>query len=507
MYYVIPIGSNLIDLRGYYFSHRNFPIYLIFFTIVITLIFLLGPQTYSEPIGLGNSSIILSNTTFDSINPYFSVSDNSIYAVWISNLNPNNSEVLFKKIDENSKSISGAVNISNTSGISNLVKLSNSGDNVYITWEDKQTDKWKLLFSKSHDNGDHFSKVTILSNVTGNVHLHDLSSEGKNVFVLWAANENTSSSNKEIFFMKSHDGGNSFGNVLNLSKDKDDSLDPHMVINQNGSIIYIVWTKCDTKNDDPECSVAFTRSLDRGNTFTGSKIIEVDKFLPQRSNNTSRNTAFNYNSNVFPTYLLDNSIENERISSINPTVYTTLEGKQVYVLWEQNTFGKGDSEIFVKSSDDYGNSFNSTINISNSSGTSRLAHGDILGQELYVTWADTLNQSGTFDVLLRKINAKNHPGKVLNLSNNSGNSISPYLWISKNDKIYVTWIDITNESSVLFWTMDPSESTVTKKILKSEKTDVYTNPMIIETEDKIWISWVESNSDINKIVLMHQEKL
>ncbi|HKQ22699.1 MAG TPA: sialidase family protein, partial [Nitrososphaeraceae archaeon] len=394
------------------------------------MISFLGHQRYSESIGLENSGIILSNTKYNSINPYFSVSNNNIYSTWVSNLSPNNSEILFKKIDVNSKSLYRTVNISNTIGISNVVKLSTSDHNVYVTWEDKQTDKWKLLFSKSHDKGIKFGAVTDLSNATGNVHLHDLASAGNNVFVLWAANENTSSSNKEIFFRKSQDGGDSFDNGLNLSKDNDDSLDPHMVVNQNGSIIYVVWTRCDTKHDDPDCSVAFTRSLDQGNTFTDSKIIDADKLLPQGSNSTTRNESFDYNSNVIPPFLLDNFTVNEEISSINPIVFTTLEGKQVYVLWEQNTFGKGDSDIFLKSSNDYGNSFNPTINISNSSGTSRLARGDILGEDLYVTWADTLNQTGTFDILLTKINAHNQLGKVLNLSNNPGNSVSPYLWIS-----------------------------------------------------------------------------
>ena len=107
--------------------------------------------------------------------------------------------------------------------------------------------------------------------------------------------------------------------------------------------------------------------------------------------------------------------------------------------------------------------------------------------------------------MLRKIDAKNQLGKVLNLSNNSGNSVSPYLWISDN-KIYVAWIENTNDSSVLLSIIDIFGSTVTKKIVKSDHTDVYTNPMIFDTEDKLWIAWTESNKDVNKIVLVDQEK-
>lgn len=497
---------NLKSLLVCYCSLRNFMIYTIFFAICVILISFLGPQTYAESIGVENSGLILNNKSLDSINPYFSVSNNSIYAVWISNLDPKNSEVLFKKVDENSNSLSGTVNISNTSGTSNLVKLSSSEDNVYITWEDKQADKWKLLFSKSHNKGTSFGAVTNLSNDTGNVHLHDQVSVKNNVYVLWAANENISSSNKEIFFRTSHDGGNSFSDEVNLSNDNDDSLDPQMVINQNGSIIYIVWTKCNTEHDDPECSIDFTRSFDYGNTFTTSKIVNTVKSLPQwTNNNSSNNTAFSFNSSIIPAQLSNNSTTNERISLINPIVFTTNEGKQVYVLWEQSTFGKGDSEILLTASMDYGNSFNSTINISNSSGTSRSAHGEILGEELYVTWADTLNQTGTFDVLLRKIDSRNQLGKVLNLSNNLDNSVSPFMWMS-NNRIYVAWSDNTNDSSVLLSIIDPSKSTIAKKILKADQRDVYTNPMVFETENELWIAWTESRNNFNNIVLLNLEK-
>jgi hypothetical protein len=208
---------------------------------------------------------------------------------------------------------------------------------------------------------------------------------------------------------------------------------------------------------------------------------------------------------MIPLHLLNNLTVDERISSINPIVFTTLEGNQVYVLWEQSTFGKGDSELFLTSSNDYGNSFNSTINISNSSGTSRLAQGHILGEELYVTWADTLNQSGTFDVMLRKIDTNNQLGKALNLSNNSGNSVYPYLFIN-NSRIYVTWIDDTNKSAVLLWTIESSGSPIIKEIASSEKKEVYANPLIFDSGERVWFAWTQSNNEINKIVIDNQDR-
>ena len=176
----------------------------------------------------------------------------------------------------------------------------------------------------------------------------------------------------------SQDEGDSFNDTLNLSNDIDDSLDPRMAINQNGSI-YMTWTECDTKHDDPICSIAFTSSLDRGNTFTTSKIVS-NKILPLEGYEgySSFNGTVVNATQIRYFLILENVTVQETINSINPTVFTTLEGKRVYVLWEQSIFGKGDSEIFLTVSNDYGKSFNSTINISNTSGISRLAHGQTL---------------------------------------------------------------------------------------------------------------------------------
>jgi hypothetical protein len=480
---------------------------VVIYSMVIISVFFIGALFNSESFAIKDSTLILSDTTLDSVNPQFSMSGNHIYASWVSNINSNNSDIMFKKIDKHSKSFTNTMDISNTSGVSNIIKLRNSENNVYITWEDKQADNWKLLFRKSQDHGKKFGNVINLSKTTGNVHLHDLSVIGKKVFVVWAANENTSSTNKDVFFRKSLDHGDSFSDTINLSNSNDDSLDPHMATNYNGSLIYIVWTECDIKHDDPICSIVFTGSLDYGNTFTIPKKVSNSNFPLHR---TMNHTAIdNTTNNAYPsaqdTYLFNNPTVQERINSINPTVFSTLDGKIVYVLWEQAKFGEGGSEIFLTVSLNYGKYFNSTLNVSNTSGFSRLAQGQLVGEDLYVAWSDTLEHNKTFDVILRKIDAKYMPGKVINLSNNTGNSVSPYILVS-NDTIFVAWSDDTNNGSISLWTGDISGSSATTKTMTNEQAEIYISPLIFDTEDKVWIAWTKYNDDNHKIVLVDQEK-
>jgi hypothetical protein len=475
--------------------------------MIIISFYFIGPAFNSESFTIEGSTLILSDTTLDSINPQFSMSDNHIYASWVSNTNPQNSDVMFKKIDKDSKSFTNTIDISNTSGVSNIINLRNSENNVYITWEDKQADHWRLLFRKSQDNGKKFGDVINLSKTTGNVHLHDLSVLGKKVFVVWAANENISSTNKDIFFRKSLDHGNSFSDTINLSNSDDDSLDPHMATNHNGSMIYIVWTECDSKHDDPICSIVFTRSLNEGNTFTIPKKVSNSNFPLNET--TSQigfdNTTNNAYSNVQDHYLFNNASVHEEINSINPTVFSTDDGKKVYVLWEQAKIGAGNSEIFLTISENYGKSFNSAINVSNTSGVSRLAQGQLVAEDFYVTWSDTLEHNKTFDVMLRKIDAKNIAGNVINLSNNSGNSVSPYLLVS-NNRIFVVWSDDTNNASISLWTGDTSGSPAIVKTMTDEQAEIYTNPSIFDSGAKVWIAWTGYNNDNHKIVLVEQEK-
>ncbi len=451
-----------------------------------------------------NSTLILSNITHDSINPEISVSGEDIYSSWISNISSNNSEVMFSPISNVSLLPTNIINISKTPGISNIIKLKSIKNNVYITWEDKQSNKWELLFRNSKDGGKTFSNLQNLSDTSGNVHLHDLSASGNNVFVVWAANENVTSTNKDVFFKRSINLGDSFDKTINLSNNPDDSLDPHIITNANGSIIYVVWTECDIKHDDPVCDILFTKSMNQGETFTDPLKISNVKLT---SNNTStlgnvlNQTGANSNLNVFASTTFSNSTINEAISSINPSIVSTPDGSQIYVIWEQIMAAKGNSDIFLTSSKDFGTSFNRAFNVSNTPGISRLAYIQLFGNDIYVTWSDTVNSSGTFDIMLRKIDGQGITKYVRNLSNNSGNSVSPNL-LAIDGKLFVTWIDYTENPSIILWSGDTLGSFGMKEKLNSQQEEDYIDPQIFETKNKLLIYWTQYALDKHEVVLL-----
>jgi len=482
---------------------KHLPLKEILLSFIVISVYFIEIAFDSQSVAIEGFTRILSNVSFDSINPQISVSNSHIYASWVSNVNSRNSDIMFKRIDNRSSLFSDIVNLSNNTGISNIIKLTSSKSNVYIAWEDKQSGRWDLLFRKSEDYGKNFDNVIDLSNITGNVHLHDLIASGKNVMVAWAANENTSSTNKDIFFRRSVDHGDSFNDIIDLSNNNDDSLDPHIATNQDGSIIYIVWTECDIKLDEPICTIEFTKSLDHGGNFTNPR--NLSNMMSSYSKSI-RHTQFDKNIANATSFeesqdLARNAESQEEINAINPTVFTTLEGKNVYMLWEQAKIGAGNSEIFVAVSNDFGKSFNQAINISNSSGISRFAQGQLVDTDLYVVWSDTLDNYKNFDVMLRKIDANDKAGKVINISHNKGNSVSPLLLVS-NNRIFIAWSDDTNTNSILLRSSSTSGSFVTEKKMNTENAGIYTDPLIFDAGNKLWIAWTEYNGIFHKLVLV-----
>ena len=475
----------------------------ILLSLIVLLIYFIEIAFDPQSVAIYAFTRVLSNVNFDSINPQFSISNTHIYASWISNVNLLNSDVMFKRFDDTSSLFSDTVNLSSTPGISNLIKLTSIKNNVYITWEEKQFGRWDLLFRKSEDYGKNFGNVIDLSNITGNVHLHDLMTRGENVMVAWAANENTSSTNKDIFFRKSMNHGDSFNETIDLSNNNNDSLDPHIATNQDSSIIYVVWTECDIKLDEPMCTIEFTESLNHGHNFTvPSSLSNMMSSYSKSIRPTQVDRSVVNGTSYAESQDIDHNAKNQDgFNAINPTVFTTPEGKYVYILWEQTQIGTGNSEIFVAVSNDFGKSFNQAINISNSSGISRFAQGQLVDNDLYVVWSDTLDNYKNFDVMLRKIDASNKAGKVINISNNKGNSVSPFLLVS-NNRIFIAWNDDTNMNSILLRRGGILGSFDTTTKINSEKAGIYTDPLIFDAGNKIWIAWTEYNGIFHKLVLV-----
>jgi S1-C subfamily serine protease len=307
-------------------------------------------NTFSKPTNL------TSGVGKDSETPSIAAFGNIVYVVWTDN-SPGNFDIFFIKSTDGGNTFSKPLNLSNDPGLSYQPRIVTDGKNiVYVVWTDNSPGNYNILFTRSLDGGASFDKPIIFSNLKGVSNFPNIAASGNHtVYVVWSHKNNTDfdPSNTEnqtqtydIFFTKSLDRGHTFSKPVNLSNDPSNSQSPAVAVSEMGTV-YVVWSD----NSIGTYETFFTRSLDGGHTFSKVSVI---------SSNLAR--------------------------SISPSISTY--GNNAYVVWSDNTFGN--PEIFFTKSLDDGSTFNKAININEDSGISGVSQITIAPEvgNLYLIWQD-----------------------------------------------------------------------------------------------------------------------
>src|SRR6266487_2669553 len=95
-----------------------------------------------------------------------------------------------------------------------LAPIATSGNNAYITWWSNKTGNNEVMFRASNDNGATFGHKTNLSNTSeADSEDAEIAASGDNVYVTWWERNETS---EEPVLRVSSDNGGSFGPILKL---------------------------------------------------------------------------------------------------------------------------------------------------------------------------------------------------------------------------------------------------------------------------------------------------
>ena len=91
------------------------------------------------------------------------ISDDSVYVVWLSN-KTGNWEVMIRVSNDNGNLFSQKVNLSNSSMFDSInPEIVASGDNVFVTWWEKNQTSNEPVMRISKDNGNTFGPISSLS--------------------------------------------------------------------------------------------------------------------------------------------------------------------------------------------------------------------------------------------------------------------------------------------------------------------------------------------------------
>jgi predicted RNA-binding protein with PIN domain len=342
--------------------------------------------TFSKPINL-------SNNTGLSEHPQIAAYENNIYVVWADDTSITDREILFTKSTDGGATFSKPINLSNNTGDSYNQEITVLGNNVYVVWHDYQgsssgskSNSSSIFFKSSTDGGATFNSLKNLSTNEGVLLLSSspypkIAAYRGNVYVVWDlytynSVDNKNNNSSSIFFTKSADNGDNFGEVIRLNYNKK-SGEPQIAA--YGNNVYVIWgssssvpSSSNNKNNNSNSSIFFTKSADNGDNFIHPLLI-TDKFK---------------------------NLINVEIVEYTNTLYIAWDGSSI-TNTDSSRMENDDGEIFITKSTDKGTTFIDAKNLSNNNGVSECPSIAISGNNRYLVWEDLT--PGNHEILFSRI--------------------------------------------------------------------------------------------------------
>jgi hypothetical protein len=400
----------------------------------------------------------LSNTITESAQQKnVAVSGKNVYVVWYDfSTSPGNSHIFFTKSTDGGSTFLGTPKDLSTNpanlGDSFNPRIAVSGSNVYVVWYTTTTTNSEIWFTKSTDGGSTFGSPKNLSTNPGGSFHPQIAVSGKNVYVVWDDNT-TPTGASDILIRRSINSGSTFGSPFNLSTNLGKSVNPQIAA--SGSTAYVVWE--DSSPGPGLSSIFFRKSGAAGTinlsrnmgasfhpqiTVSGSNVYVVWDGKSTPSTPTSE-IWFRKSTTVGSTFGPAINVSKTLKNSSNPQI--AVSGSNVYVVWEDNTTPTGASDIFFNRSTTGGSTFGVAKDISNMRGSSFLPQIAVSGINVYVVWYNFPPIIlGKSDVWFTKSTTGGSTfGIPKNLSSNPGDSRFPQIAVS-GINVYVVWEDNTS---------------------------------------------------------------
>ena len=357
----------------------------------------------------------LTNNSEDSVYGQVSSSNNNTYVVWQESVPGNidrNYEIFFKKSSDDGNSFGERIQVSDNIGFSEHPQMASENNNLYVVWADDTNVNKQIYFKKSNNGGNSFGEQMLLSDSNSNAFNHEISSFGDNVYVVWL--EKVPNGPYRIMLASSNDGANTFHKPITLSENavaqtfpKISSFDGH---------VYVAWNVEDQPNT--RSGVYFISSTDNGMTF----------------------------GNISKLNIAEKDFGEPQIAS---------SGNQIYVIWGGSDTNKLNSISFMKS-DDNGRTFSDLrkINETEHGRLNEPSNVEIIADQkdrVFIAWQDRIDSSDKDEIFFASSTDRGETfNGVMNLSNNAGISECPSI-SAVEDTVFATWEDLTPGNHEVFF--------------------------------------------------------
>jgi len=377
----------------------------------------------SEVVDLMNQSrliefddvVNLTNNNEDSVYGQVGRSNNNTYVVWQESVPGNtdrNYEIFFKKSSDDGNSFGERIQVSDNIGFSEHPQMASENNNVYVVWADDTNVNKQIYFKKSNNGGNSFGEQMLLSDSNSNAFNQEISSFGDNVYVVWL--EKVPYGPYRIMLASSNDGANTFHKPITLSENAVAQTFPK--ISSYDGQVYVTWNVEDLPNT--RSGVYFISSTDNGMTF----------------------------GNISKLNMAEKDFGEPQIAS---------SGNQIYIIWGGSDTNKLSSISFINS-DDNGRTFSDLrkINETEHGRLNEPSNVEIIADQndrVFIAWQDRIDTSDKDEIFFASSTDRGETfNGVTNLSNNADISECPSI-IAVEDTVFATWEDLTPGNHEVFF--------------------------------------------------------
>jgi hypothetical protein len=199
----------------------------------------------------------------------------AIYVVWDDKID-GTGVIMFSRSTDAGETFSDPVRVSRGAGAASEAHIAtDSAGRIHVVWVGVVDGDMQAFYSRSTDRGDTFSDPTDLSSIRGaEVHKTVVATFENRVFVAFNEDART----KQVFLATSENGGNSFGEIVQVSNadpEKGRGHSPAIVVDPDGRI-HICWIDSSILGSDE--GLLYYTSSSNGTKFSSKKPIYA--FLP-----------------------------------------------------------------------------------------------------------------------------------------------------------------------------------------------------------------------------------
>jgi hypothetical protein len=361
------------------------------------------------------------------------------------------------------------------------------GDTLHIVWWDNRNGNDEVYYKRSIDGGLSWEPDMRLTTQTDNVYCPSIVASGSVVQVVWQVFfEAGPPWYIELFYIRSEDGGNTWGEVTQLTYNFGETYMPCLAVSD--SVTHLVY-------DDYHLNwgeIMYKRSTDMGLTWEPDVRLTVD---PAWSVTPSvcavdsmvhvawRDERDNDKLEIYYKRSMDWGItwgEDRRLSfdslvSTRPSI--AASGSNVYLVWED--YRDQNAEIYFMKSTDNGLTWGENFRLTSDPSESLFPNLAVSENHLFVSWEDS--RDGNHEIYYKtSMDGGDTWGADTRLTEDAAGSSRPFI-VASGPQLNVIWYDFRDGNYEIYYKRDPTGNTgvgIEDQPVKSSngRISVYPNP-------------------------------